>query len=63
MKISQELKNELGNAIAAYGHILRGVYLGTAVPSQFQELTKCSDEELKHKMELLKEFHKQLVVK
>ena len=63
MKISQELKNELGNAIAAYGHILCGAWLGTSVPPQFQELTKCSDEELKHKMELLKEFHKQLVVK
>ena len=60
MEITEELKKELGNAIAAYGKILHSALLGTAVPSEFEKLKECTDEELKHKMQILKEFYKQL---
>ena len=60
MNISEELKNELGNAIAAYGKILHSALLGTTVPLEFEKLKECTDEELKHKMQILKEFYKQL---
>ena len=60
MEITEELKKELGNAIAAYGKILHSALLGTTVPLEFEKLKECTDEELKHKMQILKEFYKQL---
>lgn len=60
MEITEELKNELGNAIAAYGQVLRSAFIGARVPPEFEKLLECSEEELKHKMKLLKEFHAQL---
>ena len=60
MEITEELKKELGNAIAAYGKILHSALLGTTVPLEFEKLKGCTDEELKHKMQILKEFYKQL---
>ena len=59
METTEELKKELGNAIAAYGKILRKADLGVSTPG-FEELMKCSHSELAHKMQLLKEFYKQL---
>ena len=56
----EELKKELGNAIAAYGRILRSALLGMTVPPEFEKLKQCSDEELKRKMQMLKDFHKSL---
>lgn len=53
----EELKKELGNAIAAYGRILGSAMLGTDVPTGFEKLKQCSDEELKHKMQMLKDFY------
>lgn len=63
MKVSEELKKEIGNAIAAYGHVLYGIYLGTPVHPSFQELTQCSDEELKQRMKMLRDFYEQLETK
>ena len=60
MEVTEELKNELGNAIAAYGKILHSALLGTAVPPGFAKLRECTDEELKHKMQILREFYSQL---
>ena len=60
MEITEELKNELGNAIAAYGQILRSAFIGTRVPPEFDKLKECSEEELKHKMQILKDFYNQL---
>ena len=60
MNISEELKNELGNAIAAYGQILRPAFIGTAVPPEFEKLKECTDEELKHKMQILRDFYNQV---
>ena len=60
MEITEELKKELGNAIAAYGKILHSALLGTSVPVEFEKLKECSDEELKHKMQILREFYSKL---
>ncbi len=59
MDITEELKNELGNAIAAYAKILRKADLGLSTPG-FEELLKCLPSERQHKMQLLKEFYNQL---
>lgn len=60
MEITEELKQELGNAIAAYGKILRSAFIGARVPEGFEKLHNCSEEELKHKMQILRDFYNQL---
>jgi len=58
--VSEELKRELGNAISAYGDVLYSALLGVNIPQKFQFLSDCSEDELRHKMEILKEFHNSL---
>lgn len=60
MEVTKELKKELGNAIAAYGKILHSALLGTALPPEFEKLKECSEEELKHKMQILRDFYNQI---
>ena len=60
MAITEELKKELGNAIAAYGKVLHSALLGTSIPVEFEKLKECSAEDLKHRMQILKEFYEQL---
>lgn len=59
MEVTEELKKELGNAIAAYGKVLRKATLGVKTPG-FEELLECQPSELTRKMQVLKEFYKQL---
>ena len=59
MEITEELKQELGKAIAAYGKILRKADLGISTPG-FEELLRCLPSERLHKMTILKEFYDQL---
>lgn len=59
VNISEELKTELANAIKAYGSILYSASLCIA-PAEFDWLNDCSDEELRHKMQILKDFYSQL---
>jgi hypothetical protein len=59
MNISEELKKELGNAIAAYGKILRKADLGISTPG-FEELLKCLPSERAHRMQLLRDFYNQI---
>lgn len=59
MNVSEELKQELGNAIAAYGKILRKADLGVSTPG-FEELLKYSHSELANKMQILTDFYNQL---
>lgn len=59
LTISEELKTELANAIKAYGNMLYSASLGIA-PAEFDWLNDCSDEELRHKMQILKDFYSQL---
>lgn len=60
IEITDELKKELGNAIAAYGDLLYKAYLGVSIPSKFEELNQCSIEELHNKMFLLRKFYESL---
>ena len=59
MEVTEELKKELGNAVAAYGKILRKADLGISTPG-FEELLKCLPSERLHKIQILKEFYEQL---
>ena len=59
LNISEELKTELANAIKAYGSVLYSASLGIA-PAEFDWLNDCSDEELRHKVQVLKDFYSQL---
>lgn len=52
----EELKVELGHAIAAYGQVLRKASLGISSPG-FEHLMKCSELELTYKIEMLKDFY------
>lgn len=55
-----ELIKEIGNAIAAYGIILRAAWTGTEVPQQFEAFKYLPDEDLHRRMQLLKDFHKEI---
>ena len=59
MNITEELKKELGNAIAAYGVVLRKATLGVSLPG-FEKLLECTPGELTRKMQILKEFYEQI---
>lgn len=59
MNISEELKKELSNAIAAYGKILRKADLGISTPG-FEELLRCLPSERSQKIQILKDFYNQL---
>ena len=59
MEVAEELKKEIGNAIAAYGNILRKADLGISTPG-FEALLKCLPSERLHKMQILKEFYEQI---
>ena len=59
LNISEELKTELANAIKAYGRVLYSASLGIA-SAEFDWLNDCSDEELRHKVQVLKDFYSQL---
>ena len=59
MNITDELKKEIGNAIAAYARILRKADLGISTPD-FEELLKCQHSELVRKYQVLKEFYERI---
>ena len=59
LTISEELKTELANAIKVYGNMLYSASLGIA-PKDFDWLNDCTTEELRHKMQILKDFYSQL---
>ena len=59
METTEELKKELGNAIAAYAKVLRKATLGVSTPG-FEKLLDCSPSELTHKYKILKDFYEQL---
>jgi len=52
----KELRTELGNAIAAYAQVLRRASEGILTPG-FAPLLKCSELELRYKLEILKELY------
>ena len=58
--MTEELAQELKNAIAAYGLLLHAAMLGTELPPKFEALRILSEEELKHKAQLLRDFYDNL---
>lgn len=60
VKYTPELVKEIGNAIAAYGVILRYASLGMDVPKQFEKFKDFPEEDLHHRMTILKDFHKEI---
>jgi hypothetical protein len=56
MNNTEELKQELGNAIAAYAKVLRKATLGVSTPG-FEKLLDCSPAELTRKYKVLKDFY------
>lgn len=58
--MTEELAQELKNAIAAYGLLLHAAMLGTELPPKFEALHTLSEEELKHKAQLLRDFYDNL---
>ena len=58
--MTEELAQELKNAIAAYGLLLHAAILGTELPPKFEALRTLSEEELKHKARLLRDFYDNL---
>ena len=60
VKYTPELIKEIGNAIAAYGVILRYASLGMDVPVQFEKFKDLSDEDLHRRMKLLKDFYEEI---
>jgi hypothetical protein len=61
IQMSDELIKEIGNAIAAYGIILRAASLGMEVPKQFDKFKDLSREDLHHRIKILKDFHNELM--
>jgi hypothetical protein len=59
MTTTEEFKQELGNAIAAYAKVLRKATLGVSTPG-FEQLLDCSPAELTRKFKILKDFYEQL---
>lgn len=60
MKYSEELIKELGNAIAAYGCILRAAALKCEVPSKFEAFKNLPEEDLLHRIKLLSDFYNEI---
>ena len=60
MIYSEELIKELGNAIAAYGNILYSAMLKCDVPKDFEEFKDLPEENLRHRIELLKNFYNEI---
>ncbi len=48
----------LNNAIAVYGDIIWGIYLGTPIPDKFAKLKTLSDKELMERFNSLKNLYK-----
>ena len=58
--VSEEQIKELGNAIAAYGDILWNLELGLNVPSKYECLASTGKADLKNRITILKQLHKDL---
>lgn len=66
MKIEIEVEDvslfakALNNACVSYGDIIWGIFIGCEVPSKFDPLKKIPYEELKARMDCLKDVYKQV---
>lgn len=66
MKIEIEVKDislfakALNNACISYGDVIWGIYIGCEVPNKFDPLKKLSEEELKARIDCLKDVYRQV---
>ena len=60
IQVTDELIKEIGNAIAAYGQVFWSISLGLNPGNKFSDLLDLSDEEMRQKMLLLKNFHSEI---
>ena len=58
--VTEELKKELGNAIAAYAWILNSAALCCEVPRKFEIFKGIEFEEVHCRLQLLQDFYNQL---
>ena len=55
--VSDTQLNELGNAIAAYADILWSIHLGLPVSQKFEVLRQLSDNDIRVRLDSLKQLH------
>ena len=55
--VSDTQLNELGNAIAAYADVLWCIHLGLPVASKFDVLKQLSDDDIRIRLDSLKQLH------
>ena len=60
MVITDELKKDIGNALAAYAYILNAAALGCQVPSKFEIFKQLEPEEVRERLSRLNEWYQQL---
>ena len=58
--VSEELKKEIGNALAAYAYILNAASLGNDVPLKFEIFKQLEPEEVHERLHKLHERYQQL---
>ena len=58
--VTEELKKELSNALAAYAWILNSAALCCEVPSKFAIFKGIEFEEVQRRLQLLQDFYNQL---
>ena len=58
--VSEELKKELSNALAAYAWILNSAALCCEVPRKFEMFKGMKFEEVHRRLQLLQDFYNQL---
>ena len=55
-----EMKEILAKAIKLYGDALWKIFLGIGIPEGFEDYENLSEQELKQKMQILKDFYNSL---
>ena len=58
--VSEELKKDIGNALAAYAYILNAAALGCQVPSKFEIFKQLEPEEVHERLSKLHEWYQKV---
>lgn len=60
IEVDETLLNGLNNAVAAYGDICWGLFLGTEIPARFEPLKQKSEEEIRARFKSVKGFYEMI---
>ncbi len=60
LEVDETTLNGLNNAVAAYGDLCWGLFLGTQVPDKFEILKQKSTEEMRARFESVKELYQKI---